>query len=266
MLRTRRTAVGRQVPVVLAALACVGVTPAIAAGGSSISSAPQIAPGAQNFGNTSSGFWQGCPADYWNLSLVSGDEATVDWATEHDSQGTRYANQLEVYNAGVTDFSINNVEPSSEFRIGSNDRAESVFTANTDGIYPLIFIREGFCSHTSGYGGPFDFTVSVRHAVVLSLGAVKKLASRKGVVRVSVHDPDGQPVSDPSLTVTLVGSWSGHKNQLLGSGSPTNGVVVLTVRLPKSARHRKVSVRASAHGAGYLPAQSSAKSVLVSRR
>jgi hypothetical protein len=242
--------------------ACVAT--AQAAGGSNIESAPQVSPGVQTFGTTGTGRYQCAAADYWNLSLAAGDEATIDWMSVTDSDGGDYANELSVYPAGTTDFSINNVERMHEFSIGDNDRAESIFSANTTGSYPLIFWRaSGRCSSP---GGPYSFTVTVKHSVVLFLGSVKKLDRRSGTISVGVHTPEGQPITDPGLRVSLRGSWPGHKASELAGGSPSGGIVSLSVKLPKSTRGKKVSIRAISAGAGYRSAHSSLRTVRVKRR
>jgi hypothetical protein len=248
----------------LGALVIGGTPAALAAGGSSIESAPQITPGVQTFGDTNTGKLKGCAAaDYWNLSLRAGDQAIVDWTSLTDSNGRDYANELSVYPSGTTDFSINNNDPAHEFSVGDNDRAESIFSANSTGSYPLIFWRgSGSCSTP---GGPYNFTVTVKHSAVLFLGSVKKLAGRSGTLSVGVHAPDGQPITDGGLRVALRGSWPGHKASELASGTPTNGAAKLSVKLPKSARGKKVSIRAVAQGADYLPARSSVRTVRVGR-
>lgn len=250
--------------VVLAA-ALAFVPAAGAAGGSTIASAPQVTPGTQYFGDTSTGTLSGdCPADYWSASLAAGDQVTVDWASQFDSENEDYANTLYVYPAGTTDFSINNMSPAQEFSIGSNHRAESIFKANKAGSYPLVFWRHYYCG--GGPGGPYDFTVAVKHSTVLALGPVKKLKSGKGDVAIGVHNPDGQPITDPALRVALRASWRGHRTRELAVGSPTNGAVLLTAKLPRSARGKKVTFRAASSGEAYLPARSSSRSLTVKRR
>jgi hypothetical protein len=246
------------------ALGLSSATVAQAAGGSNIASASQVAPGTQNFGDTNTGHYSGdCPADFWNLSLAAGDRATVDWTSLTDSHDSDYANTLSVWPAGTTDFSINNGSPQQRFFVGSNHQAESIFSANRTGSYPLVFWRDSYCG---GTGGPYNFTVTVKHSAVLFLGSVKKLAGRSGTLSVGVHTPDGQPITDGGLRVAVRGSWAGHKASELASGAPADGKTALSVKLPKSARGKKVSIRAFAQGADYLPARSSVRTVRVGSR
>jgi hypothetical protein len=246
----------------VAVLALCGVT--AAAGGANIASAPSVAPGTQTFGDTNNGDYSGdCPAEYWNLTLAAGDQATVDWTSITDSRDDDFANTLYVWPAGTTDFSINNRRPQDSFTIGSNHNAESIFTASSAGTYPLMFWRDDFCG---GTGGPYSFTVTVRHGVVLSLGSVKGLSDRKATVSVGVFAPDGQPITDPNLRVALRASWSGRKTHDVAVGSPNGGAVSFTVTLPKSTRRKRVSLRAVSSGEGYRPGHSATRTVKVKRR
>jgi hypothetical protein len=238
--------------------------PAQAAGGANIASAPSITPGTQYFGDTNTGTYSGdCPADYWNLTMAAGDEATVDWTSLTDSRDSNWANTLYVWPAGTTDFSINNRDPQEGFEVGDNHNAESIFTASGAGTYPLMFWRSGHCG---GDGGPYSFTVAVRHSVVLALGSVKGLSDRKGPVTVGVFTPDGQPITDPNLRVALRASWSGRKAHDVAVGSPNSGSVTFTVTLPKSTRGKRVSLKAASSGDNYRPSRSATRTVKVKRR
>jgi hypothetical protein len=245
---------------VAAVLALIAVCPqqALATGGS-IEAATVVTPGEQAFGNTTNGTFRCGPADFWRLQLTAGDTAIVDWeTTQHD-----YANELYVYPAGTTDFSINNEDPQDRFSIGENNRAESVINAGATGTYPLIFAGRG-CNGDGSNAGPYDFTVAVRHVAVLGLGSLGGLKSGAGTVRVGVHTPDGSPVTDPSLRVDFRGTWRG-RSHLLGSGSPSDGTVFFTVKLPAGARGRTVSFQAKAHGPGYRNSHTGSKRVKVRR-
>jgi hypothetical protein len=248
----------------IVALGLGAAADAQAAGGSDIASAPQVTPGAENFGDTNTGHIYGdCPADYWNLPLVAGDRAIVDWQSAVDSRNYDYARTLSIYPEGTTDYSINNVSPGAEFNIGSNHRAESVFAAGSTGNYPLVFFRDDYCGAT---GGPYSFTVTVRHSLSVYLGSVKNLSDRSGVLTVGVHRFDGEPITDGNVRVALRGSWSGHKTSDLATGTPADGKATLSVHLPKSARKKTVSIRAVAAGSGYLTARSGLRTVKVGRK
>jgi hypothetical protein len=248
----------------IAAALAFAAGPAQAAGGANISSGPSVAPGTQYFGDTNDGKYSGdCPADYWNLAMAAGDQATVDWTSLTDSNGDDYANRLYVWPAGTTDFSINNRDPQESFEVGDNHLAESIFTAGETGTYPLMFYRRFECG---GTGGPYSFTVAVRHSVVLSLGSVKGLSDRKGPVTVGVFTPDGQPITDPNLRVALRAGWSGRKQHDIAAGSPNGGAVSFAVTLPKATRGKRVSLRAISGGESYRSAHSATRTVNVKRR
>ena len=86
----------------IVALGLGAAADAQAAGGSDIASAPQVTPGAENFGDTNTGHIYGdCPADYWNLPLVAGDRAIVDWQSAVDSRNYDYARTLSIYPEGT---------------------------------------------------------------------------------------------------------------------------------------------------------------------
>jgi hypothetical protein len=125
-----------------------------------------------------------------------------------------------------------------------------------------MFWRDDFCG---GTGGPYSFTVTVRHATVLSLGSVKSLSHRRGVVSVGVYTPDGQQITDAGLRVSLRASWPGRKAHEVASGSPSNGAVAFSVNLPKSTRGKRVSLRAVSSGESYRPAHSASRTVKVKR-
>jgi hypothetical protein len=242
--------------VLLMFVAAAGPQSAGASGGS-IESSTYVAAGQQQFGNTGNGTFKCGPADFWRLQLIAGDVATVDWETSQAD----FANELFVYGAGTTDFSINNDDPQNQFSIGDNNRAESIFTAGTSGAYPLIFTGRG-CNGDQNNHGPYDFTVAVSHRAVLALGPVGSLKRRTGTVTVGVHTPDGSPITEPALQVDLRGTWRGHSH-LLASGSPSNGSVTFNVTLPAGTRGRAVGIQAKAHGPGYQSSQTRSKRVNV---
>src|SRR5205823_2290095 len=135
----------------------VGAAGAFAGGGANLASAPTISPGQQQFGNTTDGCEGNCEgADFWKLSLIAADRVTVDWESSAGNYGCgteAYAAKLEVWPVGTTDFSINNLQPSQTFYIGDNDKAESTFTANGTGVFPLVFKAQCFNEGPPPLGG-----------------------------------------------------------------------------------------------------------------
>lgn len=246
-----------------AAAVVAWASPAVAAGGPDIASSAAIVPGQQMFGDTSAGEYDCGPADFWHLVLSAGDRATVDWSSLQDSDGNDYAYGLYVFPAGTTDFSINNVDPYQTYDIGENHRAESSFVAGTAGSYPLVFTKAG-CDD-SALGGPFNFTVNVTHAVVVSMGSVRSLRHRHGNVTLGAHRPDGQAITDPNLHLSVIASWHRHRPHPVATGSPVNGSVTVAVRLPRSAAGKKVKLRTVASGAGYRTARTGSRTVRVRR-
>jgi hypothetical protein len=252
---------GRTVGLIVALGLCGSAPAAVAAGGPNIASGTLVTPGQQMFGDTSAGEYNCGPADYWNLPLLAGDRARIDWTSLQDSDGIDYASGLALFPAGTTDFSINNVEPAEEYYLGSNHRAESVFAAGTSGTYPMVFTMSGCGGSTPG--GPFNFTAYVTHAIVVSMGSVSGLADRRGSVTVRAHRPDGQPLSDPAVHVSLIAAWRGRKPHPVATASPVNGKARLAVKLPQSTRGKKVTLRAVASGTGYRAARSASRKVRV---
>jgi hypothetical protein len=232
---------------VLAVSLLCGAPTAFASGGSTIASAPIIAPGQQEFGTTADGQYDCGPADFWNLSLESGDAVTIDW----EASVIANANQLDVFPAGTTDYSINNVTPLQTFGLGDNGKAQSTFTAGTAGIYPLIFEADG-CGSTPA--GPFDFIVYVTHAQNVLLSPVTDGVT--GVAAVQDHDAAGNPLAAPTVSVTLQISSSGMPWTTIATGAPVAGTASIPYALPASVEGKRVKFRAVSQGSGYQTATS----------
>ena len=258
-----RTALSLLAPLVLAgALAAPGHT-RTAGGGATIAAAPTVVPGQQEFGSTTDGSCcDGRGADFWKLPLIPGDHVTVDWESTKGNgcldPSDYWAMELRVWPAGTTDFSINNVNPIEAFGIGDNGKAESKFTANRSGIFPITFLA--VCSPSST-GGPYDFTAYVRHLLVLSFPNPGTVRSGAGV-SIAVHLADGSPVSDKELQVQVYGRWA-HKWNLLGSSAPVNGRAVATLKITPSERGATIPLVARASGVDYVKAQTSPRVVRV---
>lgn len=241
----------------LLAVALATAAYASAAGGPNIAAAPTVQVGQQQFGNTTEGtFPFNCAPDaasYWKLPLATGDRVVVDWETNGNA-----VERLFVLPPGTTDFSLSNLSHFyASFQIGGNHKAESVFNANTTGIYPLVFDKE-----CVGGGGPYDFVVSVRHTVKLFLAPLKRIG-RTGSVTVQVHDSDGNPVSDPGLQLTLVGAWPHTKAHPLASATPDQGSATFRLNLPRTLIGKSVRLRVGAAGDFYLSTSSTTRTVIV---
>jgi hypothetical protein len=232
----------------------VGAPVALADGGQTISGAPAIVSGQQEFGNTAT--W---PADsngihhsYWGLSVTAGDEVTIDWevppAADNDNPF------LRVYPSGTTDFSVDNTVPVHDQNLNSNGRNELVFSAPITGLMPLDF--------SADETGPYDFTVRVEHDVRLGLPAMTTLPLT-GTVSVGVHNPDGVALSDPALIVYLQikpkhGDWT-----TIGSAPASAGVATIAYTVASTLSGQKAALRAVSAGPSYVTDSTPSEKVLV---
>jgi hypothetical protein len=226
-------------------------------GGGTIASAPSVASGKHEFGNTGDGCYLGCPsdgypADYWKLPLIAGDRVTVDWESSTNSYGNHYANYLYVWPVGTTDYSINNANPLVTFNIGENGKEESKFTANKTGAFPLMFF-----SDSTGTGGPYDFTAHVHHELVLDVSAATRAliehAHRKpirhtGTVALAVYRADGAPVS-AGVSATLY-AYSGARSYVVGQGAAKGGTIAVRYQIPAEV-HGLIRLSLHVRGNGY---------------
>ena len=226
-------------------------------GGGSIAAAPTVVIGQTQFGNTTNGCYQDCyAADFWKLALIAADRVTIDWESS-SSNGCYYADELALWPVGTTDYSINNASRLQNFGIGSNGKAESKFTANTTGAFPIMF--DG--CYGRSHGGPYDFVAYVRHLPLLSLttsGAVSSV----GTVTIGAHYADGAPISDRGLQVRVSGRWN-RVWHVLGAGTPSNGQARIKIRIPRSERGRAIGLVAAARGANYVSRRTSVRTVRV---
>jgi hypothetical protein len=231
-----------------------------ASGGHNIESAPAVVYGQQEFGNTAdSGEFNCGHADFWNLSLRSGDQVTIDWETS-DGVNARY---LYVFPAGTTDYSINNAQALHEYQLGENDRAESIFSAPATGNYPLIFLAAGCVEGLDPGEGPYDFTARDQHVVVVNLRQVFHVNTTSTLTG-QASLADGTPVPD-GLVFTLTASWQGHGNAQY-TASSSGGTLSFPLSLPASAQGADVTFIVTRPADNqYLAAKSAALSVLVAR-
>ncbi len=238
---------------VLLATGCLAPASARADGGQSIASAPAVAFGQQQFGNTANGLrtddgvanvWQ----QYWTLAVTAGDIITIDWKSQT-------LPTLSVYSAGITDFSIGNIDPVESQGIGGNGHSQLRFTAPSSGVMPLVITN-------SWQGpGPYDFTAYVQHAVRLSIPRLSKLR-RKATLAVSARNAEGGVISNPALQVDVQikrrKAW-----RKVGTAPVTDSVAAVKLNVPAGYAGQKVSLRAVAHGNGYINAASRSLQVRV---
>lgn len=246
----------------LAAVSLAAASAGPAQADSTIAAAAMITPGTQHFGNTLCPDVPGDPCpdhEYWKLNLLAGDRVAIDWQV---TGADTYACCLSVLPADTTDFSINNVSALRYFVLGSNGKAQSIFTAPRSGMYPLLFEALGLTA-----GGPYDFVARVEHAARLRIASptAGRRISRRAKVTVNVRTPNGVAIDDPALVVTVRGTWAG-RSRIVGRAPTAGGVARIGLKLPRSARGQSLTLRASVAGPGYRRASSSAVRVRVKSR
>jgi hypothetical protein len=216
--------------------------------------------GQQEFGSTTDGCYQTCqpgdiyytPADFWKLSLIAADHVKVDWEPTADNCD---ADEFTVWPIGTTDYSINTANPVQQTGAGGNGKGESRFTVKSTGVYPLMF-SDG-CENFA-VGGPYDFTVYVRHLPVLQFRAPTSITSKTSVT-VQVHYADGRAISDMRLRVSIRGWWQ-RKWHTIGTGSPASGRTRIHLRAPI---HKRIRVEAVASGSGYVSTHTKSLTTLM---
>lgn len=236
-----------------ACLASVLAATSLAAGGTSVANAPVVASGKQNFGNTANmpRDRNGYHNEYWRLQLVSGDAVTINHGVA--SAQARYL--LCWWPVGVTDFNIYNTSSSGCDEPDANGKSQLTFSAPRTGVYPLRFQSYGSGS------GPFEFVTYIRHGMRLFIPATSSV-SRTGSVSVQVRNPDGAPVTDKGLRVTLRGIW-GKKAHTLGKTTAANGLAKFKLNLPASLKGQTIRIRAIGQGSNYIGALSVTRAVRV---
>jgi hypothetical protein len=243
----------------LAQLVCLAVVVAApaahAGGGASIAAAPDAAPGITLSGNTSSddvaqlssGLGPGgsCPGDgeLWLLSLTKGDVLRL--------QGTALAPAaqmwLDLYPPGTTDETLGSAKPVLSGALG-----DATTTAPQSGKYPLLIGTSADCG---GADGPFHFAALVTHEALVSLPHLRALA-RTGTLSARVVAPDGRPITDPRLVLTLEATYrrgGATRRVVLGRAAAAGGSAAFAYRLPAAVAAGAVTLTVRAKGAAYRP-------------
>jgi hypothetical protein len=218
---------------VLVALASVTAVlwwaPAALAGGPNIASAPQVAYGQRDFGNTvtdngrSSGepgfdyLDAGCgdgDSSWWTLSVIAGDQVTINFEGR--------ATTALAFPVGTNDYNVTNTEAYAH--VDSQGQKRSCpSTAPQTGSMPLDFYD---CSGPE-YGfpspGPYDFVAYVRHRLNPYIGWRPYRAQHKTHFTLTGYLLNGQEVFE-GLTCTVQQRWSGIWHTLGAvSGLPCHG-------------------------------------------
>jgi hypothetical protein len=232
---------------------------ALAAGGDTIATAPLITSRQQYAGDTAQVPESGTCflgnssfSEYWRVPLTAGDALTVNFGiTQTDVDFT-----VLLYPHGTTDSSVDGVRSLASVTVGRYGKGRLTFRAARSGTHPLRF------SSCGGFAtGPFQFSVLVKHRARLAL-TPRRSIDRAGTVAVQVRTPDGKPITDPTLRVTLRATW-GNKTRTLGRTSPKRGVASFRLSLPASVGGSAIELRAVAGGRDYFGAATGTRTVRV---
>jgi len=247
--------------------ACVsGASSASTHGGSSVATAPLLDPGVRVFANTASdptesGDFSGgdtfCTSktELWHVSLAAGDK--VRFAGHQVAPASNIV--FEFFDPGLKDSTIGD---SVDVAHGNLEDG-ATFTANASGSWLLAA-----GTHCDGADGPFYFTVTVWHKVLLFLANVGRV-THSGSISVRVRTPSGIAVTDPRLKLHLYALWrktSFGRVQAtpLSSASPRRGVARLPFHLPSAiASGSFIRFRINASGPIYLPASTTSGKLKV---
>lgn len=225
-------------------------SPAYAEGGKTISSAPAIAYGVHETGDTSNGgggeFGDDCEDQFelnrnsfWQLPVTVGDQVTIDWgAVILDSTC------LTVYPIGTNDFGLQSANPEHSTEQGSNGKQEMKFMAPASGNLILNFAATALYSGCTDCAGPYDFTAYVRHSLALNL-AVPSTFPATGIATATVSQNTGTPVPD-GLTFWLLAKWyeEGERKTYSTTATTAGGVVNFPLALPVTAAGHNVKIQA----------------------
>lgn len=242
----------RLLPIILLAVAVASASTAAAdaEGGPSITTAPAVAPGQQEFGNMKTPLEpQSSCAKYlswWSLLVIGGDTVQIDWEAQASNA------DIAVFPAGTTDFNFPQMQALSSGYVNSNHKSELTFQATQAASVPLQFSAVPSCG--TGVGGPYSFTAYITHGLSVGLPHLSSLRA-KGTLTVPVHSPEGGPINDPVQVEVQIkgrGAW-----QRLGVGTASNSAAVIPFKLSAQLRHQRVTLRALARGTGYTSASSS---------
>jgi hypothetical protein len=240
-------------PLLVVVALCYWAAQALAAGGATIAAAPTVAYSQQEFGNTATDstsaqdLCNGAEQNsWWLLPVTAGDRITIDF----QGAGAQYE---ALYPVGTSDFNVTSASSVEHAELGSNGAQEAVVTVQQDGTMPLDFSTYDCTFGNFGVPGPYNFTVGVQHALVLSLAVASTNHHRhRTTFSLGVHNPDGVAISNPSLRVAVQRLASG-KWVTVGAARPAGTIPVVWAR---ALRGRWQSVRVEVSGPGYLSATS----------
>jgi hypothetical protein len=240
----------------------LGTPSAFAAGGADIAAAPNVVFAAQEFGNTSTDSTSAedlCGGaeqnSWWLVPVITGDSVTINY----EGAG---AQDETLYPVGTDDSNVVNAQDAQHSELGSNGTQQGTYTAPSDGSMPLDFSTYDCDFGPSGTPGPYDFTASIQHAVVLGLPSETSLPLSGGL-DVGVHNPDGAAIADPSLTLVLQLQSTGHPWATIGTATAGTGTAAIPYRISSSLAGRKVEIRVTASGSAYVTETSATQTIML---
>ena len=231
----------------LFAAASLAVTPAAgAAGGSSIAAAPFLRARVSYFANYSSDHLHGGNTEFWKVRLVAGEFFSLDGTR---SAAARYFT-ARVFPVGTDDANFRRKSAVDQGRLS----AVIGLTVPRSGTYPIAVT----CGNTKQCGA-MRFSVSIANQVDLYVPHSARLALT-GRFTVAVRTPEGKPITNRRLVVSLYGLWrdtsASMTHHVLGSSEAIGGEATFTYRLPPALAGKVISLQATAGGTGYRAASS----------
>lgn len=226
---------------------------ALATGSGTIASAPTMVYGQQEFGNTATDnpnaacvLGHGVEAEwaYWlTPSLTAGDQLTVDFG----GLANLYA---YLYPVGTTDYNVSSTDWVANANAVDTQHGEVRYLAPRDGVMPLEFLSDD--GDEGCAGGPYNFTASVTHELVLSLQSHSNRGKHLTTFTVTIHSPDGASISASGLHASYQyrshGRWQTIKQ---------NAPLTFTGRWARPLRGKFETVRVTVSGPSYRSASAS---------
>lgn len=237
--------------------AAVSATAALAAGSPSIASAPFVQLGAPQAGDTAccrEGQTRYPWLEFWKLGLIAGDRVRLEYtyAGDADEDVTPF-----VYPPSVNDFNFDeDADLDANLEEGTGNRGQLTFVAARSGDYPLAFATFYVRDPTS-----YEFTAYVRHVARLALAPLRSV-KRRGMIRVLVRRPDGVPLDDQGLRLTLLGRWD-RRWRTIASALPDKGAATFRLKLPATLRGQTIQLKVRASGGSYAASTSATRKAAV---
>ena len=241
--------------IALGVVCCIGwgAPAALASGGSSIGSAPTIAYGQQEFGNTAtdSPFVDFFSNSWWLLPVTAGDKITLDLQSElvncngcFSPGPTPDVSEEKIYPVGTNDFNVSSASPVSDHNPSDTGDLQDIITAPSTGTMPLDFTAY------VGNPGPYDFTAYVLHAIVLSEDYRPNRRLHRTTFSVAVHDPDGAVIINSGLRMTV---------RVGNAPRPIAEAFTFSIKWNRNQRGKWQTVHFSVSGPSYQPAATSVR-------